>query len=46
MSYTYEFYMQMEDGVELYTAVLLPEKGAKCPVIITRSPYEKNNLRI
>ena len=41
MSYTYEFYMQMEDGVELYTAILLPEKGAKCPVIITRSPYEK-----
>ena len=31
--------MEMSDGVELYTVVQLPEKGIKCPVIITRTPY-------
>lgn len=34
-----EHFVEMNDGVKLYTVVSNPEKGKKLPVIISRSPY-------
>ncbi|MBR2373290.1 MAG: CocE/NonD family hydrolase [Lentisphaeria bacterium] len=34
-----EYYVEMDDGVKLYTFCILPENAEKVPVIIFRSPY-------
>ena len=37
-----EFMVPLEDGVKLFTQLYLPEAGFKGPVIVIRSPYEKD----
>ena len=38
--------MPAGDGVELYTAVLTPEKGEKFPSVIMRTPYARKDQKI
>ncbi len=42
----FEYMVSMPDGVELYTVVILPEKGNKFPVILVRTPYSKERSNI
>ena len=37
--------VRMRDGVELATDIYLPEGAGKYPVLVTRSPYNKNGER-
>ncbi len=34
-----EYFVEMADGVKLYTWVVLPEKAGRYPVIVCRNPY-------
>jgi len=36
-----EIYVPMDDGVKLYTRVMVPSGVEKCPVVFIRTPYEK-----
>ncbi len=36
-----EEYVEMSDGVRLYTRIAIPKGKEKCPVVFIRTPYEK-----
>lgn len=39
-----EYLVPMRDGIKLYTIVQLPEKSGSFPVIISRSPYQSEQI--
>lgn len=35
-----ETYVTMDDGVKLYTRIIIPEEGKKLPIVFIRTPYD------
>ncbi len=35
-----ETYVTMDDGVKLYTRIILPEEGKRLPIVFIRTPYD------
>ncbi len=40
-----EFNIPMKDGTKLATNVYLPKTGSKFPVVLVRTPYDKNGIK-
>jgi len=36
-----EEYVTMEDGIRLYTRIVIPKGADKAPIVYIRTPYEK-----